>query len=148
MVRDSRTYTSNIHEVGTMREFVREKCSEQWGSDQETDDAIHLLMLAVDEAATNIILHAYERQVDRLIELVIEIDAGHVIVTLFHHGRDFDPATVPPPSYDGSRQSGFGVWLIEQAVDEVTYRRIESGQCAVRMVKRRPLPQETGGSAR
>lgn len=148
MERVSRTYTSDVQEVGPMREYVRERCAGHWGSDPDTEDAIHLLMLAVDEAAVNIVLHAYERRTDQPIELTIEIDADEVIVTLLHHGRDFDPATVPPPSYDGSREGGFGVRLIEQAVDEVKYQRTELGWCAVRMVKRRPPRQETGGSAR
>jgi anti-sigma regulatory factor (Ser/Thr protein kinase) len=40
-----------------------------------------------------------------------------------HLGLPFDPAIVPPPSFDGSRESGFGVYLIAHSVDSVRYYR-------------------------
>jgi anti-sigma regulatory factor (Ser/Thr protein kinase) len=135
--RLTHTFTSDVRELAPAREFVRRVCGQAWGSDPETDDAISLLILAVDEAATNIILHAYERRAGEPIELALETDGEQAVVTFLHNGRDFDPATVPPPSYDGTRESGFGVRLIQQAVDDVRYGRSESGQCVVRLVKRR-----------
>ena len=148
MERVSQIYTSDVREVGPIREFVRNKCLEEWGDDPATADAIHLLALAVDEAATNIVLHAYDRRAGQPIELVVECEPDEVAVSLIHQGRDFDPATVPPPSYDGSRTGGFGVWLIQEAVDQVEYRRADSGQCVVHLMKRRPRPSDPGGSTK
>jgi anti-sigma B factor antagonist len=49
---------------------------------------------------------------------------------------------VAPPAFDGSRQGGFGVYLIKQTVDEVHYFCDARGRCGVRLVKKRaPAPQ-------
>jgi serine/threonine-protein kinase RsbW len=137
-----RQYTSDLLQVGEMRDLVRDACRRAWSTEAVDEDAIALLILALAEAATNIILHAYDKRPGEPIELTAEIDAASACVALRHCGRDFDPATVPPPSFDGSREGGFGVHLIQQSVDEVDYLRDEEGQCVCRLVKRRPCVPE------
>lgn len=138
MERITESYPSDLRQISRLREAVRDVCNRVWIAGADTADAIDLLVLAVDEAATNIVLHAYDGRPDGLIELTAVADAEQVVVTLSHHGRDFDPATVPPPSYDGSRESGFGLSLIRQSVDDVCYSNTGTGVNSVRLVKRRP----------
>jgi anti-sigma regulatory factor (Ser/Thr protein kinase) len=139
----SRDYASDLLQLGDMRDFVRAVLHRAWGADPADADAVGLLILALDEAATNIVLHAYERRGGERIRLQVEADADTARVSLFHRGRDFNPAAAPPPSFDGSRESGFGLHLIRQSVDEVEYARDEQGGCVIRLVKRRrPAPKE------
>lgn len=129
-------YTSDLQQLAAMRRAVREACRAGWGL-ATNEEAINQLEVAVGEAAANIILHAYDREPGQPIELVAEVDAEQIILSLYHHGRDFDETAVAPPSFDGRREHGFGVYLIQQLVDQVTYLHNEQGRCGIRLVKRR-----------
>jgi anti-sigma regulatory factor (Ser/Thr protein kinase) len=127
-------YASDPQHLAAIRAEVRAACGEAWGAGAE--EAIGLLELAVDEAAANVMRHAYGGRTDGVIELVVDADPAGVAVTLLHGGHHFDPAAVPPPSFDGSRTGGFGLYLMRTAVDEVRHFE-EAGRCGVRLVKRR-----------
>ena len=58
-----------------------------------------------------------------------------VSMRLHHLGDPFDPSKVPPPRLDGSQESGFGVYLITQSVDEVRYYRDERGRNCIASTK-------------
>jgi anti-sigma regulatory factor (Ser/Thr protein kinase) len=131
-----RQYRSDLQQLPDMRAFVREACQQVWQGPADTEP-INRLELAVDEAATNVILHSYQGQTDQRIELIVEVDAEQASVTLLHCGRAFDPQAVPPPVFDGSRESGFGLYLIRQSVDDVQYFRHEDGRNGVRLIKKR-----------
>lgn len=133
----TREYSSDLGELPAMRAFVREYCRRNWLTPERHEEALELLVLALQEAATNIIRHAYQNQRGNAIKLELATSDGATSATLYHSGREFDPAKVPPPSFDGSREGGFGVYLIEKAVDEVRYlARDESGCCGIRLVKK------------
>jgi anti-sigma regulatory factor (Ser/Thr protein kinase) len=125
-------YTSDLRQVGAMRDLVRDTCRRVWNT--ESDQAIDQLILAVDEAAMNVILHAYQQRPDQPIQLVMEIDDAEAIVSLYHCGPNFDP---PPPQLDIGKESGYGLYLIQHTVDDVRYFRDEQGRCAIRLVKKR-----------
>jgi len=56
---------------------------------------------------------------------------------LHHYGDAFDPSTVPPPPLDGSRDTGFGAYIIARSVDEVRYYRDERGRNCIALAKAR-----------
>ena len=140
MLQVSRSFTSDLAELGAMRDFVSDVCGRAWGC-TEDDEHLGRLLLALTEAAANVIRHAYQGEAGRPILLVVEAGPDQAGLTLSHEGRDFDPKAVPPPSFDGSREGGFGLFLIAQLVDEVTYFRDDGGRRGVRLVKRRPSPR-------
>jgi serine/threonine-protein kinase RsbW len=135
MVQVSEWYPSDLQHLSLMRGLILQVCQEVWCPVDA--QALHQLELAVQEAATNIIRHAYRGRSDQAIQLTLEADADKVCVGLHYQGPPFDPATVPAPVFDGSRQGGFGVYLIGQLVDEVSYSH-EQGRSGVRLVKKRP----------
>lgn len=139
----TRIFTSDLCQLAEMREWVRDACRSVWGA-KASSEAIDMLELALDEAATNIILHAYQKRQGQPIEITVEVDADRASVSLYHAGCAFDPGSIPPPSFDGTRESGFGLFLIRQSVDEVEYLRDERGRCGIRLVKKRDLvPQRS-----
>jgi anti-sigma regulatory factor (Ser/Thr protein kinase) len=137
MEKASRHFTSDLEQLGEIRSFVRDHCLKIWPGPGAAE-ALAKLELAVSEAVTNIMLHAYESQPGRPIDVTVEGDEGQIGVTMYHQGRPFDPACVPPPAFDGSRHSGFGVYLIKESVDEVAYLQDGENQSGIRMVTRRP----------
>jgi serine/threonine-protein kinase RsbW len=132
-----REYSSDVSHLADMRAFLRQACRGAWNAPAD-QEAIEQLELALSEAATNVIRHAYQGEKDQPIEMVLEVRDDQVSVSLYHRGRDFDPKAAPPPAFDGSREGGFGLFLIAQSVDEVRYFADERGWQAVRMVKKRP----------
>ena len=137
----SMTVSSRLTELEAIRTFVRAFC-EKLPPPALPDHALNLLELAVNEAASNVMRHAYEGREDG--RIVVEADANdeRVCVRLRHEGKPFDPAQAAPPTFDGTREGGFGVYLIAQSVDEVVYDQDEGGQNTVTLVKMR-APAET-----
>jgi serine/threonine-protein kinase RsbW len=88
------------------------------------------LALAVHEAICNIIIHAYHRQPGRRIRLEADVCTQQVTVRIYDWGEAFDPTLTEPPGFDGSRESGFGVYIIAHSVDEVHHSRdTQGGNC-------------------
>src|SRR5262245_36129475 len=135
MERVRREFTSDLNELAELRRVAVECCRRAWG-DGASGEALEQLELALQEAATNFVRHAYAGERERPIVLDMEVDAEACRLTLTHQGRDFDPAKVAPPDFDGSRFGGFGQFLIGQCVDEVRYLHGE-GHAGVRLLKRR-----------
>jgi anti-sigma regulatory factor (Ser/Thr protein kinase) len=136
MEQASRGFTSDLEQLAEIRSFVRDQCGKIWPADSAADP-LAKLELAVSEAATNIMLHAYARQPGRPIEVTVEGDDGQITISMYHQGCPFDPEAVSPPSFDGSRHSGFGVYLIRESVDNVAYTQDAGGKCGIQMTKRR-----------
>src|SRR5439155_287072 len=111
MERATQTFASDVQQLAGIRTFVRSTCERAWGAGHEE---IARLELALAEAAANVMLHAYEGEAGRPIEVLVEAGPEEVRVWLYHEGRDFDPAAVATPVFDGSRESGFGGYLIKQ----------------------------------
>ena len=126
---------SDLRELSRAREFVRNFCCTLPGSPLD-ENRVAELELAVNEAASNIMKHAYHGRTDQRINLEAEAFPDHVAVRLHHLGDSFDPSAVPPPSFDGSRESGFGVYLITSSVDDVRYYRDERGGNCIALVKK------------
>ena len=127
---------SDLRELSRARDFVRTFCRTLPGRPLD-DDGIGGLELAVNEAASNVMKHAYRGRSDQSIRLEAEAFPDRVSIRLHHLGESFDPSRVRPPSFDASRESGFGVYLISRSVDDVRYYRDERGGNCIALVKRR-----------
>ena len=131
---------SDLKQLRGVREFVRRFCNKLPGMplDEGSEDALEL---AVNEATSNIMKHAYHGRRDQWIHLDAEAFPTHLSVRLHHLGDPFDPSKVPPPPMDGSRESGFGAYIITKSVDEVRYYRDDHGRNCVALMKfRTPAP--------
>src|SRR5579864_9058959 len=96
-------FPSDLRQLQALRALVRDVCRRAWGEGCD-EERLAQLELAVDEAAANVVLHAYDGKAGLPVEVVVAADADRVSVTLFHQGAPFDPNAVAPPSFDGSRE--------------------------------------------
>jgi serine/threonine-protein kinase RsbW len=106
------------------------------------------LALAVDEASTNVIEHAYGGAGDRRIELRFDVRGDELRVEVVDEGAAVDPRAVPQVDlrrYASERRTGgLGVHLMGHIMDTVTFRRAgRSNVCC--MVKRKPDPERGAG---
>jgi serine/threonine-protein kinase RsbW len=103
--------------------------------------AVYAVQLAVDEACSNIIQHAYggERRGD--IEVTWRIDNDGLTVILRDFGTPFDPDGVPTPDIHASLKDrdlgGLGLYFIGQLMDEVHFEFTSDSGNVLTMVKRK-----------
>jgi anti-sigma regulatory factor (Ser/Thr protein kinase) len=138
MERAARTFSSDLRQLAEIRAFVRDVCRRAWDV-SVADEALAQLDLAISEAAANIVRHAYRGETGQPIEVIVDAAPDRVCVGMYHQGVEFDPAKVPPPVFDGSREGGFGLYLMAQSVDEVVHCDDGEGRRGVRLVKTRKL---------
>jgi sigma-B regulation protein RsbU (phosphoserine phosphatase) len=136
LARQELEIRSDLKRLRKVREFVRAFCRNLPGPPLD-EDSIAALELAVNEAAANIMKHAYHGREDQSIHLEAKAFPGRLAIQLHHFGDAFDPSTAPLPSVDGSPDSGFGVYIIARSVDEVRYYHDERGRNCVALVKTR-----------
>lgn len=108
-------------------------CSRQLQQQDQTKKSSYRLRLAVDEIATNIIVHGYEESnLEGNITIIASIDEKCLTITLEDTGPVYDPATRPDPEnlhqpMEERSIGGLGVYLAFQGVDRFTYERV--GNC-------------------
>ncbi|MBU9889185.1 MAG: ATP-binding protein [Candidatus Omnitrophica bacterium] len=78
------------------------------------------ILLAVDEALTNIIRHAYGGQAGTM-TVIFSDGPEQTEITLEDRGKAFDPNQVPPPELPRSEPGGLGVHFIRAVMDRVVY---------------------------
>ena len=125
---------SDLAYLRQAREFVRGFCGNIPGMPIDNESELSL-ELAVNEAASNIIKHAYHGRPHQRIHMEAEAFPSHISIRLLHYGDPFDPLAAPPPHLNGSRESGFGIYIINQSVDEVRYGRDSHGRNCVALKK-------------
>jgi sigma-B regulation protein RsbU (phosphoserine phosphatase) len=133
---------SDLTELETARAFVSGFCNEQV-TPPLPEERVDALQLAVDEAVVNVISHAYSGRDDQRIQIEASSgSSGTIAIRLLDWGLPFDPSDVPMPSFDGSREHGFGHYIIHQCVDKVDYYQDELGRnCMVLTIYRDAEPK-------
>ncbi len=114
--------TGRFENLAEISRFIGRAAS-QTGLDER---AIYAVQMAVDEACTNIIQHAYGDEEQGQIELTCHCQPEGLQVIICDQGRPFDPAAVPPLNTQAplaERQPGnMGLFFIRRLVDTVEFQ--------------------------
>lgn len=133
-----------LESLKDFREFIKEHCANIPGVNNEV---LYDVQLAVDEACTNIITHGYQDLNPGSIILDLELDPDKVTVSLTDFGHSFEPSNTPPPDIHATLEErelgGYGLFLIQQSMDEMDYRVTEDGN---KMILTKYLRNPVGGS--
>jgi serine/threonine-protein kinase RsbW len=112
---------SRTENLSSLRDFISDNANKAGLSTDDIDDII----LAVDEACTNIIKHAYKSVPDGEIIIEINYNSRKFTIKLIDHGNSFDPESVPVPDlqkYLRQRKvGGLGLYLMRTLMDDVKY---------------------------
>jgi serine/threonine-protein kinase RsbW len=99
------------------------------------------IRLAVDEAYTNIIKHAYQFDDSREVDISIEIDDDLISISIYDDGEPFDMDNYEAPDVakkiKQKKRGGVGVYLINRLMDKVEYLHNQDGLNEIRMIKKR-----------
>ena len=97
------------------------------------------LNLALEEAVTNVIMYAYPKGSDGLVDIEAVIRPSSIDFAIIDSGIPFDPTTVPEAQVDASLEDrpigGLGIYLVRSIMDSVSYRRYE-GKNILSMTKK------------
>ena len=93
------------------------------------------VVLAVDEALTNIIRHAYEGATDRPIEIDLARDGDELVIVVRDHGRVVHPAAIRSRDLDDIRPGGLGVHIMNECMNCVEFTPADGGGTVLTMRK-------------
>ncbi len=115
---------------------------EQFCGEQDVPvKAIQALMLAVEEMASNVVNHAYQRDATQTFRLTMQHDGDRFSVELRDHGPAFDPLQAATPALDEDPDEreigGLGIHLVRHYIEELHYER-EGEENVLRLTKHLP----------
>ncbi len=115
---------SRTENLSIVREFIQSAAGQVGIKPGIAED----VMLAVDEACTNIIKHAYQSHPDGEILLKLKYSDHKLTIIIIDYGNSFHPENVPDPDlqkyYRQHRVGGLGMYLMKTLMDEVRYSSI------------------------
>ena len=117
---------ASIEHLKDMRKFI-EKVGKKH---RVSDKIVNSFKLAIDEASTNIIRHAYRDTSGEILIRVI-VRKTSVTISLIDQGRFFDPNNVKDPDLKRyvaiGKRGGLGIFMIRRLVDDIEYYRTSEG---------------------
>ena len=132
---------SRTENLSLIRDFISSKVSETGISNEEVEN----IMLAVDEACTNIIKHAYKSRPDGKIIIKVNYNSDKLLITIIDYGSTFDPLIVPDPDlqkyYRNGKVGGLGMYLMKSLMDDIKYTTVPGKYNQVLLSKRIKVSQ-------
>jgi serine/threonine-protein kinase RsbW len=131
---------ATVRDLNDMRDFLEGAIQNLGGDDDTAGD----LVLAVNEAVTNVLLHGYDDRPGP-VSLCVEAEGPDLRVYLSDDAPLFDPTTVPTPDINLPLEDrplgGLGVHMMRQLSDELTYQTTGAGKNELTFVKRGVLAE-------
>lgn len=122
------TVSANLENLSAIADYVIE-AAKKANLDKKK---IYKLRLAVDEIATNIIIHGdREAEKNGNITITTQLESDRLSVFLEDNGIIFDPTLQPTPHnlnlpLEKREMGGLGIYLAIQGVDRFIYERIDN----------------------
>lgn len=130
-------FAAKFEFLDEIREFVGEIARNGGFSDKD----VYNIQLATDEAASNIIEHAYENRPDGVLDLSCGVKGDRITIILIDYGESFDPSEVPLPDLKADlsdrKIGGLGIFLMRKLMDEVHYEPRPDKSNVLTMSKRK-----------
>ena len=130
----SLTVDSSTKHLSEVRSFVATHAQNVGLSEKVIDE----IRLAVDEAFTNIIKHAYKNTPKKPVLIEVGIDKQKLWISIKDQGEGFKPEDYRAPDIlkriKNKQRGGMGVYLIQKLMDQVQYNN-QGGVNEIRMVK-------------
>ncbi len=119
--KKTKSFPGRYESLARIGDFVR-KIAQDAGFESF---AVYSIEMAVDEACSNIIEHAYEGEGKGDIRCTCSVTEDALKVVIRDRGKPFDPSRVPPPNLsddlDERQAHGLGLHFIRKWMDEVDF---------------------------
>lgn len=92
-------------------------------------EATFPILLALEEAATNVIKYAYADSRPHEVALEAELGPDELALRVIDDGREFNPLDAPPPELEKPHEEraigGLGIHLLRNLARRIEYERVE-----------------------
>jgi serine/threonine-protein kinase RsbW len=100
-----------------------------------SDETLHDLKLALTEACTNSVKHAYDEGREGTVDILYELQPDRLAVEVGDAGAGFEPRDSGGGNGDELSEGGLGIQIIRALTDEVEIAEREGGGSRLRFVK-------------
>lgn len=127
--------SADLKNLSLVRDYVQQMAESLDVDHRLVEDVV----LAVDEAVSNIILHGYKGQ-PGWIDLEITRDNNRLIVSVRDQAPEFDPTVVADPDLTlplkDRKPGSLGIYLIKKMVDNIIYEPLPQGGNHLILIKK------------
>jgi len=116
------TYSSP-KELSSIRKFVKDFISKYKVSSKQSNR----IVLAIDEAVTNIIKYSYEKDYSRPIKMKLKYKKGRIFIEIRDYGKPVVPENLRIKKIPSTKPGGLGLHFINQIMDTVSYEPRKKG---------------------
>jgi serine/threonine-protein kinase RsbW len=100
-----------------------------------SDETLHDLKLALTEACTNSVKHAYDEGGEGTVDILYELQPDRLAVEVGDAGAGFEPRDSNGLNGEDLSEGGLGIEIIRAVTDEVEIEPREGGGSRLRFVK-------------
>jgi anti-sigma regulatory factor (Ser/Thr protein kinase) len=120
-------FPASLRYLNPLRQTVEAFCADVIAPETHAEQ-VYQVLLAVSELATNIIVHANNRDGAASVEVALAGDNGAVALDFYDWGREYVEKTPSLPDPESLAEGGYGSFIIQQCVDRVSYERDGDGR--------------------
>ena len=104
-----------------------------------SDTDVNMLVLAVDEVCSNLIIHSHSCNPERYITLEVRTDNNGIFFDIMDEGKLFNFMNYQEPTLDqlvqDQRKGGMGIILVKRIMDNIEFFR-EDNRNVIRLYKK------------
>ena len=121
---ESKDFEINSASLKDVRTFAREVFNKFSALENHKDE----LVLAIAEAAQNIVKHAYNNQeTEDKMEIKISCKNGELEIGFFDKGKPVVPENIQHRKLDDIKPGGLGTYVIKEIMDEAIFKKNQKG---------------------
>jgi len=111
-------FSSDLSQLKAVRHFVKNFCNQ---IPEKTEGLAENLLLSLNEIFCNIVRHGYHNKPGGEIIIRGIYEDRAITFTILDKGDTFDPTEISDPSFAGDKFGGFGLYMIKQIADKISY---------------------------
>lgn len=115
---------------------IRSQVSKTLAGTSLSTDVQGSIILAIDEACSNIIRHSYNCDPSRDINITLEVTKTELIITIVDDGDEFNICETEARDVTEIRPGGLGIYIIKETMDRMDYCRTSEGCNQVTLIKK------------
>lgn len=117
---------NSVEELHRVVDFL-DQLEKEWSLPRGLKSSVNL---ALEEALSNIIFYAFEKNTKNKIDIEFQLKKEKLIISVKDDGKYYDPIAKADPDTSLSAEErpvgGLGIFLIKEIMDEVEYQRIDN----------------------